>query len=164
MVLFAYASNMNLEEFKEHIPSAHKLCNAYIPGYEFCFNKNGADLSAKANIQPSANPAAKAWGILIVFDDEHARFFHENEELEFILTKCFCPDGKITEAHAFISKPHAVNNYLLPYDWYKYKIVELTKLQQLPEDYIKQLEGMEAKKDPNAKRAKRRMEKIKKYL
>ncbi len=164
MVLFAYASNMNMEEFHGNIPSARKLCNAYIPGYEFCFNKSGDDLSAKANIQPSANGAAKVWGVLISIGKEHEEHFHEDEELDLVQVKCMCSAGDVKEASVLISKPHAINNYLLPYDWYKQKIIAFAKLEKLPAEYIKQLEGMEAKKDPDAKRSARRFEKVKKYL
>ncbi|MBW4890942.1 gamma-glutamylcyclotransferase [Mucilaginibacter sp. HMF5004] len=164
MILFAYASNMNMEEFRENIPLAQKLCNAYIPGYEFCFNKSGDDLSAKANIQPSTNAAAKVWGVLISIPEEQEEHFHENEELDLVQMKCMCSDGEMKEAAVLISKPHAINNYLLPYDWYKQKIVVFAKMGKLPEEYIKQLERMEAKIDPDTKRRERRLEKIAKYL
>jgi len=152
MILFAYASFMDLDELSIHVPSVRKLCNAYIPGYEFCFNKSYGELSAVANIQPSRNGAAKVWGILIELEDV-GNLIQKNpdweEHMELIDVKCIDDAGTLYHAATLISKPHAINNYLFPYDWYKERIIALASEQGLPAEYISSLQMMEAKKDPD---------------
>ncbi|WP_040625734.1 hypothetical protein [Mucilaginibacter paludis] len=94
------------------------------------------------------------------------RVFNPNqdwaEHLELVPLNCTGADGKTYEAYVFISRPHAVSNYLLPYDWYQEKLVTFARWQQLPEEYINQLSQMESKPDPDEKRRARRLKKFRK--
>ena len=75
MILFAYASNMNVKDFVTQVPSARKIGNGCLKEYEFVFNKTDSDLSAKANIVASQNIGAAVWGVLIEFAQNDAQFF-----------------------------------------------------------------------------------------
>src|SRR5450756_1741851 len=70
MILFAYASNMDVDEFALSMPSAKKLGIGYLPGYSFVFNRTSADLSAKANVIVCEELDANVWGVLIEMSDE----------------------------------------------------------------------------------------------
>ncbi|WP_139113077.1 gamma-glutamylcyclotransferase family protein [Mucilaginibacter sp. PPCGB 2223] len=167
MILFAYASNMNVTDFTRSLPSARKLGNAYLPGHAFVFNKTAKDRSSKANVMPVDNPDVPVWGVLLEFNDEDARIFDKGDwhkHMELKPMQCVDVQGNLVTAHVFISLPHAVNEYLLPYDWYKEKLVTLAAMQNLPANYIAALKLMPAKPDPNVKRAERRMKKFRESL
>ncbi|WP_448700120.1 gamma-glutamylcyclotransferase family protein [Mucilaginibacter sp. AW1-3] len=167
MILFAYASNMNVKDFKRSLPSAQKLGNAHLPGYAFAFNKTGKDRSSKANVVLADNPDVPVWGVLLEFSDQDARMFDKGDwhkHMELKPMQCVDEKGDFVTAHVFISLPHAVNEYLLPYEWYKEKLVTLAVMEKLPGNYVAALKLMPAKPDPNTKRAERRMKKFRESL
>lgn len=169
MILFAYASNMNVGEFSTYVTSARKLCNAYLPGYRFVFNKTGHDGSAKANVEPTDELNARVWGVLIdLSEEDRLHVFNPDddwtESLELIQLSCIATDGETFVAHVFISKPHAANDSLLPYDWYQEKLATFALWQDLPVEYISSLNTMESKPDPDSKRRERRLLKYRKQL
>ena len=76
MILFAYASNMNVDEFAKTVPSAKKIAKAKLPGYSLVFNKTSEDGSSKVNIIASVESDACVWGVLIEYqDNEKGNFF-----------------------------------------------------------------------------------------
>ncbi len=161
MILFAYAGNMDYSAFAGNIPSAKKIGPAYLPGYTFSFNKDGEDLSAKANIMPSeSSPGSKVWGVLMEIDDNEKGLFFNGDtwSSDFELQPVTCKTESEQEyaAEAFISKPHAVNDSQLPYDWYKERIIHLATLAGLPVEYIQSLESGISKPDPDVQRDQQR--------
>jgi gamma-glutamylcyclotransferase len=164
MILFAYASNMNVAEFATHVTSARKLSNAYLPGYLFVFNKIGHDGSAKANVEPTDELDAKVWGVLIdISEEDRLHVFNPaddwTEHLELLPLSCIGTDGETYTAQVFISKPHAINNSLLPYDWYQEKLATFALWQDLPVEYISSLNTMKSKVDPDVRRRERQLSK-----
>lgn len=168
MILFAYAGNMNVAEFAANVPSAHKIANAFLPGYCFTFNKDGEDLSSKANIMPSDSPGSLLWGVLIEIDDNEKELFFNAEtwsaDFELIPVKCTGYDGQEYDAEAFQSKPHATNDSLLPYDWYVERLVKISELNELPDEYIQALSNMVSKPDPDVERARKRRAKTERIV
>lgn len=160
MLLFAYASNMNVNEFVKTVPSAHKIANARLPGYTFAFNKTAADDSSKANIVVSTKPDAHIWGVLIEYDDnEKGNFFNPagwSSDFELLAVNCIDEDGEMYQAEAFTALPHAINEFMLPYDWYQAKIVAVARQQGLPDEYIATLSQLPHKTDPDDKRRARK--------
>jgi len=167
MILFAYASNMNVTDFTRFVPSARKLANAYLPGYAFEFNKTGKDRSSKANVMPVDNPDVPVWGVLLEFSEEDAEVLKRGDwhkHLELKPMQCVDENENLVTAHVFISLPHAINEYLLPYEWYKEKILTLAGMHNLPANYQTMLKLLPAKNDPNTKRAERRLKKFRESL
>ena len=167
MILFAYASNMNVTDFNRFVPSARKLGNAYLPGYAFVFNKTGKDRSSKANVMPVDNPDVPVWGILLEFADEEVEQFKNGDwhkHLELKPMQCVDENDNLITAYVFISLPHAINEYLLPYEWYKEKILTLAAMHNLPAHYQAMLKLLPAKTDPNTNRAERRLKRFRESL
>lgn len=161
MILFAYASNMNVDEFAKTVPSAKKIINAKLAGYTFGFTLTANDGSSKASLTPSIEPGAETWGILIEFDDRAKdNFFFQDDWFKLETVNCIGEDGEIYKAEAFVTLPHAVSDFLLPYDWYQAKIVKYARDQGLPEIYISHLAQMPHKVDPDEKRRERKMRKL----
>jgi len=164
MILFAYAGNMNVDEFAKLVPSAKKIGVAKLPGYKFIFNTTAPDESSKANVVRSLEPNAAVWGILIqINDEERENFFNPDpvtNDLELELVSCVTQNEITYHAEVFTAKPHAVNTHLLPYDWYHQRIIKLTKDADLPKAYISQITAMAFKTDPDEER---RMNRLKRF-
>lgn len=164
MILFAYASNMNVNEFAETVPSAKKIAKARLTGYSFIFNKTADDGSSKANIIASTETDACVWGVLIEYNgSEKENFFNPtgwSSDFELTPVNCVAENGELYKAEAFTAKPHAVNDFILPYDWYQAKIIKLLREQAFPEEYILTISLMPHKVDPDEKRRARRMGKL----
>lgn len=164
MILFAYASNMNVDEFAKTVPSAKKIAIAKLPGYSFAFNKTSGDGSSKANILVSATPDAHVWGVLIEYqDNEKDNFFNPtgwSSDFELHNVNCIDENGEMYQAETFVALPHAINDFTLPYDWYQAKIIKLAKTQGLPDEYVTSLSQMPHKIDPDETRRARKMGKL----
>ena len=164
MILFAYASNMNVDEFAKTVPSAKKIAKAKLPGYSLVFNKTSEDGSSKVNIIASVEPDACVWGVLIEYqDNEKGNFFNPtgwSSDFELIPVNCVDEKGEVHKAEAFTAKPHAVNDFLLPYDWYQAKILKLIREQGFPKEYVTSISLMPHKVDPDERRRARKMGKL----
>lgn len=157
MILFAYAGNMDVDKFSRSVPSAQKIGIGKLPGYQFIFNTTAEDESSKANVVLSFEPDAEVWGVLInIADNERDNFFNPNpdtNDLTLETVNVVDEDGNVYAAEVFTAKPHAVNAFLLPYDWYQQKIVKLATEAGLPDSYINQISLMTSKADPDVERA-----------
>jgi hypothetical protein len=163
MILFAYAGNMNVEKFAKTVPSAKKIGIAKLPGYSFVFNSTGEDESAKANVVKSFDQDAMVWGVLIELDDEERANFHDptwSSTLKLEPALCFDKNDNLYHAEVFVTQPHAVSPYLLPFDWYHAKILKLATDAGLPEHYLTELKLMPCKVDPDEARRQRRLKNL----
>ena len=164
MILFAYAGNMDVDAFSKTVPSAKKIGVARLPGYNFIFNKTANDESSKANITPSTEPDAEVWGVLIQLNiKEISKFFNPNLrtcDLKLETVICLDKDDNIYQAQAFFAQPLSVNSRLLPHDWYHQRIIRFAKAAKLPAEYIYKIALMSFKADPDEKRKKRQLKKL----
>jgi hypothetical protein len=164
MLLFAYAGNMDVRKFSEAVPSAKRMGIARLPGFSFTFNKTADDESSKANIIPSDDAGDAVWGVLIEFNErEKSKFYNPvtwSMDLKLETINCIADNGEIYQAEAFFAQPHAVNNHILPYDWYHKKIVQLAEDAGLPTEYINKISLMPCKIDPDEKRRARRFKRL----
>ena len=161
MLLFAYATNMNVDEFVKTIPSAQKIANAKLPGYKFGFCLAADDGSSKASLRPSTDVDAVAWGVLIRFDEaEQKNLLYQDDRFDFQAVNCIDESGEMHKAHAFVTQPHAINDFSLPYDWYQARIVKIARDQGLPEPYVSQLMQMPHKVDADTERRESKMGKL----
>jgi hypothetical protein len=161
MILFAYAGNMDVDKLSKSVPSAKKIGIGKLPGYRFVFNTTSVeDESSKANVVQLFEPDTEVWGVLIhIADNERGNFFNpdpDTNDLMLETVNIVDVGGNVYHAEVFTTKPHAINAYLLPYDWYQQKILKLAKDAGLPESYITQIALMASKPDPDEQRAARR--------
>lgn len=156
MLIFAYGSNMNLNRLSQRVPSAVKASNAFLPGYKLVCNKVSQDGSAKANIVKSDVPGEMFWGVLFNIDAKEKPLLDKAEGLglgynEGTLT--FFDQLSISySAQVYIADSNSINNRLLPFDWYKEFIITGGIQNQLPADYISQLQSIPCVPDPYEKR------------
>ena len=158
MLIFAYGSNMNLNRLTKRVPSAVKVCNAFLPGYKLVCNKISKDGSAKANIMKTDNLAELVWGVLFTIDDKEKPLLDKAEGLgkgynEDKLT-FFDDAGNTYTAQVYIADSNSIDNTLLPYDWYKEFIISGAIQNKLPAEYILNLKSIPCIRDHDAERRK----------
>lgn len=157
MKIFAYGSNMNLDRLKERVPSASKLLNAYIKNHTIKCNKvSSKDGSSKANMIKTDNDVDIVWGVIFEIDDSEKPNLDKAEGLgegynESTLS-FLDSENNPHEAQVYIADESAINDDLLPYDWYKEYIVSGAKENNLPQEYIEKLEAINFIKDTDTER------------
>jgi gamma-glutamylcyclotransferase len=156
MLIFAYGSNMNLNRLTQRVPSAVKVCNVFLPGHKLVCNKISKDGSAKANIIKTDNPAELIWGVLFTIDSNEKTLLDKAEGLgkgynDGTLT-FFDEANNSYTAQIYIADSKAIDNNLLPYDWYKEFIVSGAILNNLPAEYISKLQSINCIRDNDEER------------
>lgn len=156
MKIFAYGSNMNINRLRKRVPSAIRLFNASLPGYRFLFNKQSNDGSGKGNIQPSINPLNIVWGVIFEIEET------EKPSLDIAegLGQGYCEgvidlvdeNDRFVQAQVYMADANAINNELLPYDWYKEFVVTGAEQNQLPAEYIEFLKNFRCNVDLDEQR------------
>lgn len=157
MLIFAYGSNMNLNRLTQRVPSAVKVCNVFLPGYKLVCNKvSKKDGSAKANIIKTDNLTEFVWGVLFTIDKTEKTLLDKAEGLgkgynEDTLTFFDETDNPYV-AQVYIADSKAIDDNLVPYDWYKEFIVSGAILNNLPGEYISKLQSITCIRDHDEKR------------
>lgn len=158
MKIFAYGSNMNINRLKERVPSAVKVCNASVEGYKFSFNKrSNVDGSAKGNIHPTNDVTDKVWGVVFEIAESDKSGLDEVEGLGKGYNEqqidLFDDKGNAIQAQVYVADAAAINNEILPFEWYKAFVVTGAEQNNLPADYTETLKNATAKVDKNVQRS-----------
>lgn len=151
---FAYGSNLLKARLCEWVPSALVRGVGYLPGYTVRYNKRSTDGSGKCNVVKTKE-SDRVYGVIYDFLDQEkpgldkheglGRGYH-TEEVRVIT------DNGETGAYTYIADESAVDDCLRPYSWYKELVVEGARQHSLPDEYIAQLEGVDADPDGDAER------------
>ena len=157
MLIFAYGSNMNLNRLTQRVPSAVKVCNVFLPGYKLVCNKvSKKDGSAKANIVKTDNLGELVWGVLFYINSNEKPLLDKAEGLGMGYNEDTLTFSDETNnpyvAQVYIADSKAVDNNLLPFDWYKDFIVSGAIQNKLPVEYIYQLKSISFVRDHDEKR------------
>jgi gamma-glutamylcyclotransferase (GGCT)/AIG2-like uncharacterized protein YtfP len=156
MLIFAYGSNMNLNRLTQRVPSALKVCNAFLPAHKMVCNKMSKDGSAKANIIKSDYHDDLVWGVLFTINNNEKTMLdkaegfgngYNEDRLSF-----FDELNNTYTAQVYIADIKAIKNNLLPYDWYKEFIVSGAAINNLPVEYISKLQSIACIRDHDEKR------------
>jgi len=157
MKIFAYGSNMSLKRLKARVPSATKITNGYVEGYELKCVKRSIDGSGKATIIKTNNIKDKVWGVVFEIDESEKPKLDRFEGLNngyyesIIVIKTY---DNAYSAQIYIADDKAINYELNPYEWYKAFILSGAKENDLPENYVKKLETINSVNDLNILRRK----------
>ncbi len=152
-VSFAYGSNMLSSRIQERCPSARALGVAELHGHELKWHKRSKDGSGKCDVVPAKDEKRIVYGVLFEIA--------ENEKSELDKAEGLGNGYEQKQVQVvFEGKPRAATLYaatntaslLKPYTWYKAFVVAGAKEHELPNEYIRQLEAVEATQDPDNKR------------
>lgn len=129
---FAYGSNMFPPRLRERIKKYHCGFQATASGYEFTYNKKGADKTAKANLKSSTE--GQVYGVCFEIDEED---FNKLDGYEKGYEKCCIKlriNGKDEIADTYISS--ITDENIAPSDEYKNLVLWGAKYWGLEEQYV----------------------------
>jgi len=161
MKIFAYGSNMNVNRLKQRVPSAIKVCNASLPGYKFSFNKRSNDGSGKGNIQQTDIDSDTVAGVVFDINELEKPALDAIEGLgngyNQTVIDLLDENGETFQAQVYVADESAVDNNLLPYDWYKEFVVTGAEQNDLPAEYVQSIRKIAFTADTDVVRKQRQL-------
>jgi hypothetical protein len=155
--VFAFGSNMCSGRFRDYKVSPDCPGRAaLLSNYRLVFNKKSTkDLSGKANV--TFHEGSEVWGVLYSIPDSDLQKLDKGEGgyQKVRLTVRPANSGGI-EAWVYVAKKPGDDPALLPYTWYKRFLVEGAREHSLSEEYVAELERIEAVQDADPERDRRK--------
>jgi hypothetical protein len=150
--VFAFGSNMCSGRFRAYGVSPEAAGRAAVlPGYRLLFNKKSTDdKSGKANV--AADAGSDVWGVLYAVPDGDLDKLDKGEG-GYRRVRLFLRlvDNTSIDAWVYVAKKPK-DDPLRPYTWYKRFLVEGAREHSLPEDYIAELDRIDAVADTDERR------------
>lgn len=147
MLYFAYGSNMSTSRLKARIPLASLIGPGYLPGYRLLFHKVSIrDGSGKCNASFTGDQADAVFGILYDFSEPDIMTLDAIEGVgqgyeAKILNIKHKEEGWV-KAQTYIAT--RIDTSLQPLHWYKEHVLRGANEHDLPREYIKYIENIEA--------------------
>jgi len=159
MRYFAYGSNMATARLRDpsRAPSARKVGVAVLRGHSLRFHKKSKkDGSGKCDAYATGRATDVVIGVVFEIAPQDKGSLDRAEGVGGGYEERQVPvemDGEIHQAFCYLAEPKSIQVALAPYDWYKDWVLFGAKENGLPEHYIRVLERVEARRDPDAARA-----------
>jgi gamma-glutamylcyclotransferase len=151
--VFAYGSNMCSGRFHAYRVSPHGTGRpGVLLGYRLQFDKKStADRSGKANVV--AQQGSEVWGVLYTISDADKKKLDEGEGgYQPLKLPLRLEHNRTTEAWVYVARKSRKDPSLRPFTWYKRFLVEGAREHSLPQNYIAELERIEAVEDSDKER------------
>ncbi len=166
ILYFAYDEKMFFPFFKQVAPSAVCLGVAKLPGYKLYFHSHSFhDCSGKCNIVPNLQKNAVVYGVLyeisaqdkVLIEDE-VKIGQANQAAELMV---FPVAGLLRSANinqsgqkvlTHVACKENIYQDLVPFSWYKKRVIQGAREHHLPKEYISLLEQYACAQDPNLQR------------
>jgi hypothetical protein len=150
---FAYGSNMFARRLRERTPSAKSVGIGFVNQHRLTFDKVSKDGSGKCDMEATANPEDKVYGVLFTISAAEEAALDKAEglgngyrkgEFEVAVGEISC------KAVAYFADKK--NPKLLPYHWYKDLVVAGAIEHGLPKAYVERLRKVKSQHDFDDKR------------
>lgn len=158
MLCFAYGSNMSSQRLAARIP-ARFVTTALLPAYRLAFHQQGDDGSGKCDIVPASDQSA-VYGVIWEVASHHKVTLDCYEGLNaaydetWLTVTDLAGDGQF-EVQAYVGKITSIG--MRPYSWYKHHVLAGAREHRLPAAYVRALERIDARIDPDTERHAREM-------
>ncbi|MEL7895852.1 gamma-glutamylcyclotransferase family protein [Vreelandella neptunia] len=158
MLCFAYGSNISSQRLAARIP-ARFVTTALLPAYRLAFHQQGGDGSGKCDIVPASDQSA-VYGVIWEVASHHKLTLDRYEGLNaaydetWLTVTDLAGDGQF-EVQAYVGKITSIG--VRPYTWYKHHVLAGAQEHGLPAAYVRALERIEARLDPDTERHAREM-------
>lgn len=151
LLYFAYGSNMYEPRLRARVPSAHYYDIARLPGYCLAFAKQGADGSAKCDLDPFEPETV--WGVVYCLDEDERPLLDAAEGEGYRIESV-----TVASAEGFLDAftYRALSEWRcdgLPYTWYRDLVAAGARQHAIPEPYVAAIAAMDARDDPDPERA-----------
>jgi hypothetical protein len=151
---FAFGSNLNYNRLRQRIGEFSILGVACLSGHQLVFHKQGGDRSGKCTV--INHPDHNVWGVIYGINPDqkqkldyfegvghgYSAVYHDVEQF-----------GISVNALLYQAQLDAMDDGLLPFDWYKAYVLSGARYHQLPEGYIEQIELTPSICDPDPQRS-----------
>lgn len=153
---FAYGSNLLSARLLERTPSARVVGPAVLPGHRLVWHKAATDGSGKCDVVAAAEPEHRVLGVVydIALADKPALDAAETLGVGYGERLAQLQAGERTLS-AWLYFALKVDPASVPYDWYKALVVHGAREHALDEAYVRALDAVAAKADPDPVRAQR---------
>ncbi len=150
MLYFAYGSNMSVRRLVSRVPSARVVNRAQLIRHELKFHKASRDGSSKCDAAATDDPTCLIWGVVFeiarsekpALDLKEGLGYGYNEKVVTVVTTA----QSSLEAITYYAT--AIDPTLKPYHWYKEHVLRGANENQLPQQYIQQIEAVDSIEDP----------------
>ncbi len=141
MLYFAYGSNMNTARMQSRIPTAVPTGAAFVQDRKLVCNKLGRDGSGKANL--ARQPGHMVHGVLYELPPEDIKVLDAIEG-GYRRISIWVNAGEKKPARAETYEAEVLTHDPVPFDWYQEHILTGAREHGLPEEYVRQLEQIQA--------------------
>ena len=151
IVYFAFGANVHPGWLRRRVPRAQLLGIGVLPGHRLAFRKRGRDGAARSDACPDA--AARLPGVLYALDAPDLALLgaagagYRPAEVVIDTAQGAC------EAICWRAEPSAIEEGLLPWDWYVALIRAGASLLGLPGEHVRWLDSVPVAADPDPERA-----------
>ena len=146
----AYGSNLYTPRLTARIGICAVLGTIALAGYQLQFNKRGADGSGKCNLQ--VRHGAWAYGVVYRINSIDKPTLDHIEGVGHGYYVASWRDAGYGECFFYAAQTAALDDTLLPFDWYQAYVVAGARQHRLPVDYIAAIANVPSRIDVNAQR------------
>jgi len=146
---------MSIKRILSRVPSAKKIGVGKLSSHELKFHKvSNNDGSAKCDIIETGQGDSEVMGVLFEIDEKGKSVLDRKEGLNYGYAE---KEVEVTmnngeKLSAFTYYATNINENLKPFNWYKEHVLRGATENNFPEEYIKNIEKIEATKDPDKNR------------
>ncbi|MDQ7011407.1 MAG: gamma-glutamylcyclotransferase family protein [Mariprofundaceae bacterium] len=149
---FAYGSNMHPLRLGERVPSCRARGVAELPAWRLCFNKRGADHSAKCNMIHTGRPSDHVLGVVYDIAAGEKPALDRVEGGYYTATMSVMMDGGRLDVFTYLADRDMVDGALMPFDWYLEMVTCGAAHHRLPASYIQRISESRMMMDKNPER------------
>lgn len=157
--VFSYGSNMCPARLTQRVPGATFVTTGYVAQRRIALHKRSQDGSAKADALFTGNDADHVWGVVYAIDKEQKPRLDACEFLgvgyDEKQATVYTSAGERLACWIYVARSAAIDESLLPYEWYKALVLHGARQHDLPPDYVEMINALSAMPDPDARRRER---------
>ncbi len=146
----AYGSNLFTPRLTARITIRSVVATVVLPGYGLRFNKRGADGSGKCQLQACVDELA--YGVVYRIDSADKTTLDRIEGVGHGYELALWHDQSLGECFFYRAQATAVDNSLLPFDWYHAYVLAGARQHGLPATYLAAIAAVATREDHNAQR------------
>ena len=151
---FAFGSNLNHFRLHQRIGDFEILGIACLTQHQLVFHKQGADQSGKCTVVPHFSH--DVWGVIYEINNQQKQKLDFFEGVGHGYSAVYYDieyRGDTINALLYQAQLDAMDDGLLPFDWYKAYVLSGAKNHQLPDAHIKHIELTPCIIDPDQQRS-----------
>ncbi len=149
-----------MDWLRNRTPSAEKIDTGILESHTLKFHKVSInDHSGKCNAHFTGNQDDLVWGVLYCIPDEEVYLLDAAEDLGVSYRKKQVEirrvhEGKAAYATTYIAMEATIDEAVQPFCWYHRLVLEGARSHTFPQEYIEQIQQVNAQADPDVERRK----------